>query len=222
MTRPHVSLNMAMTVDGKITTAAREYPRFPSPRDRCHMDELRALADAVIVGAESIRRDDPWLHVRDPQVRSVRAKQGKPADLVHVIVSARLDVPADARCFEHAQRCIVATLDAAPTAHALGAKAELWRLGASTVDVARLCERLHQEGVERCLVEGGATLNAAFLAADLIDRLHVTLCPLLVGGASAPSLIGGAGLPLASARWLELVGVERVGDELFCTYDRQR
>ena len=72
MPRPFVYINMAMTADGKITSAGREYPRFTSALDRKTMDRLRAEADAILVGAGTLRADDPPLHVRDPEARAYR------------------------------------------------------------------------------------------------------------------------------------------------------
>ncbi|MFH1463794.1 MAG: dihydrofolate reductase family protein [Pseudomonadota bacterium] len=77
-------------------------------------------------------------------------------------------------------------------------------------------ERVH--GVRRLLVEGGGDLIAQLLAAGLLDELHVTLCPLLLGGRGAPSLVDGPGLALAALPRLRLVSEERVGDELFLRY----
>ena len=84
-------MNMAMTVDGKITSAAREYPEFTSATDRKTMDRLRAEADAVLVGAGTLRADDPPLHVRDPEMREYRRRSGKPDGLLNVVVSGSAD-----------------------------------------------------------------------------------------------------------------------------------
>ena len=79
MARPFVYINMAMTADGKITSARREYPRLTSDLDRLTMDRLRAEADALVVGAGTLRADDPPLRVRDPAMQAYRESLGKPA-----------------------------------------------------------------------------------------------------------------------------------------------
>ena len=75
--RPFVYVNMAMTVDGKITSAARDHPRFTSVEDRRNMDRLRAEADAILVGAGTLRADNPRLHVRDTEMQAYRRSLGK-------------------------------------------------------------------------------------------------------------------------------------------------
>ena len=92
MKRPFVYINMAMTVDGKITSAAREYPRLTSRHDRDTMDRLRAEADAMLVGARTIRDDNPTLHVRSTEMQAYRKSLGKPEPILKVVVSASLDL----------------------------------------------------------------------------------------------------------------------------------
>ena len=85
--RPFVFVNMAMTVDGKITSSDRDTPHFTSRLDKQRMDERRAEADAVLIGAGTLRADDPPLHIRDPQARARRAEQGRPHELTTIVVS---------------------------------------------------------------------------------------------------------------------------------------
>ena len=81
MERPFVYVNMAMTADGKITSAAREYAAFTTRHDKRTMDRLRAEADAVLIGAGTLRADDPPLSIRDPEMRALRTSLGKPPEL---------------------------------------------------------------------------------------------------------------------------------------------
>jgi 2,5-diamino-6-(ribosylamino)-4(3H)-pyrimidinone 5'-phosphate reductase len=92
MSRPFVYINMAMTADGKITSALREEPAFASRLDKKTMDRLRAEAYAVLVGAGTLRADNPPLHVRDPEMKAHRAALGKPAGLVNVLVTASAEI----------------------------------------------------------------------------------------------------------------------------------
>ena len=221
MERPFVYVNMASTVDGKITSAKREYPRFTSTHDRETMDRLRAEADAILVGAGTARADNPPLHVRTDEMRAYRRSLGKPESLDRVLVSASLDIEPDSRFFEDDGGArIVATVEDAPADRlaVLETRAEVWRLGLGRVDLPELLRRLEDRGVRRLLVEGGGELNWAFLEQDLIDELYVTIAPRLLGGRDAPTLLEGRGLDMAGQRRLKLIDVRREQDELYCRW----
>jgi len=222
MERPFVYVNMAMTADGKITSATREYPRFTSDLDRRTMDKLRAEADAILVGAGTLRADDPKLWVRDAGMQDYRRSLGKPDGLLRVMVTASVRLDGISRFFEEADggERIVATVEDAPADRlaAIGSRAEVWKVGREQVDLPELLRRLKQRGVDRLLVEGGGDLNWALVRDDLVDELYVTVAPVLLGGTDAPTLLGGAGLSMKDQRRLRLVDAERQGDELYCRY----
>ena len=221
MERPFVYLNMAATVDGKITSADREYPRLTSIHDRETMDHLRAESDAILVGAGTARADNPPLHVRSEEMRTYRRSLGKTESLDRVLVSASLDIDPDNRFFEDDGGArIVATVEGAPAERivALEGRAEIWRLGSNRVDLVELLRRLKGRGVERLLVEGGGELNWSFLEQDLIDELYVTIAPCLLGGRDAPTLLEGRGLKMADQTRLKLIDLHREQDELYCRW----
>lgn len=222
MDRPFVYINMAMTADGKITSAGREYPRFSSAADRRNMDRLRAEADALMVGAGTLRADDPELHVRDPEMVVHRRSLGKPPQLINVMVTASANVEGIARFFdpELSTARVVATVEEAPRSRlaALDGRAEVWRLGCGDVDLVRLLARLRERGVERLLVEGGGELNWKMVRAGLVDELHVTVAPALLGGREAPTPLEGEGFRMEDQRRLSLADLRREDDELFCRY----
>ncbi len=210
---------MAMTADGKITSAKREYPRFTSAVDRKTMDRLRAEADAIVVGAGTLRDDDPPLHVRDGEMRAYRRSLGKPPELLNVVVSASLRVDPASRFFNdaHASGRIVATVEEAPADRrsALAGKAEVWTVGSGSVDLSELLRRLRWRGVERLLLEGGGETNWEFLRRDLVDELFITIAPALLGGRDAPTLCEGAGFSMADRRRLRLLSTDVAGDEIY-------
>lgn len=223
MNRPFVFLNMAMTADGKITSAAREYPQFTSAVDRKTMDRLRAEADAVLVGAGTLRADDPPLSVRDEEMKAYRLSLGRPAELTTIVVTARAELDPNARFFREggaSGRRIVATIEDGPEDKlaAFAGRAEVIRAGRGQVDLRRLLGILKERGIERLLVEGGGELNWGFVRDDLVDEVNVTIAPCLLGGRLAPTLLEGDGLTMSGRRRLALIGVERVEDELYCRY----
>ncbi len=216
--RPFVFINMAMTVDGKITSAKREYPKFSSPQDRIRMDRLRAAADALMVAAGTIRADNPTFHVR---TREVREAAGNPV-LHRVAVSASGEIPADSRFFDtsHGGDSILVTSEAVSeaTLARFDGRAEIWRLGRESVDLHATLAALSERGIQRLLVEGGGELNWSLLQADLVDELCVTIAPALLGGGDAPTLLGGLGWPMSEQRRLRLLELDRDEDELYCRY----
>jgi 2,5-diamino-6-(ribosylamino)-4(3H)-pyrimidinone 5'-phosphate reductase len=219
--RPFVYMNMAMTADGKITSAKREYPTFTSADDKKTMDRLRAEADAVLIGAGTMRADDPPLTVRDDEMRAYRRSLDKPEGLINVLVTASLEVDPAATFFHEAAAArIVATVEDAPDdrVRRLEEVAEVWKVGRSQVDLPALLGRLHERGVERLLVEGGGELNWGFVRDGLLDELYVTVAPVLLGGRDAPTLLEGNGLAMDARTRLRLVEVSRLGEEIFCRY----
>jgi 2,5-diamino-6-(ribosylamino)-4(3H)-pyrimidinone 5'-phosphate reductase len=222
MARPFVYVNMAMTADGKITSAEREYPRITSDLDRETMDRLRAEADAIVVGAGTLRADDPPLHVREAGMRAYRASMGKPVGLVRVVVTASGGIDLASRFFEDEPDGvrIVATVEGADPDRlaALEGQAEVWRLGRDQVDLRLMLERLGRRGVERVLVEGGGELNWCFFRDDLVDELYVTVAPGLLGGRDAPTLLEGEGFSMDLQKRLRLLELRREGDEIYCRY----
>ncbi len=222
MKRPFVYVNMAMTVDGKITSSHREYPGFSSKSDRKNMDRLRAEADALAVGAGTIRADNPKLHVRDEAMQDYRRSLGKPAGLTKILITSSADLPPDSRFFDSPDggAGIIATVETAEPSRlaALAERVEVWTLGHKQVDLDLLLERLADRGIRRLLLEGGGELNWAFVEADLVDEFHVTIAPALLGGRDAPTLLEGSGLRMRDQRRLKLAELRRDGDELFCRY----
>lgn len=222
MPRPFVYINMATTVDGKITSSSREYPRFSSSADRLQMDRLRAAADAILIGAETLRADNPRLGVRSDEMRDLRKSLGKPAGISVVAVSRSGRLPDDSRFFhdDHGARRILATTDAADEAALarIADRCEVWKLGDDRVDLTVLLERLADEGIASLLCEGGGELNAQLLTLGLVDELNLTLAPALLCGRDAPTLAGGEGLRMADQLRLELLDCRQEENELYLRY----
>ena len=216
-------VNAASSLDGKITTAGRGKVRFTSDRDRRTMDAIRAGCDALLIGAGTLRAEDPPLQIRDPELRRLRVERGKSESLINVVLSATLSLPGKGRFFTTPGiRRIVATVEEAPeeAAHRLSPSAEVLRLGRGRVPIPELLCALAARGIERLLVEGGGSVNAAFFESGHVDEIHLTLAPVIIGGRLSPTLCEGEGFPPPGFPRFELVDSQAVGDELFLHYRR--
>jgi 2,5-diamino-6-(ribosylamino)-4(3H)-pyrimidinone 5'-phosphate reductase len=209
-TRPYVFVNMAMTADGKIDTVERQGARISGEADTARVDALRAGADAIMVGGHTLISEDPRL----TGLVDRRVAHGLPAQPVKVGVVSYLSLQGPPSisgegAFLRAGggRVVVFTSDrTAPDVVAALERqgAEVLVMGAERVDLARALKTLADRGVERLMVEGGSTIVAALLDDGLVDELQLTIAPLVFGGATAPTAVGGPGRSRASALRLRL------------------
>lgn len=184
--RPFVTLKLATTLDGRIALANGESRWITSPQAREFVHRLRDASDAVMVGSETARVDDPVLNVRRGD-RVVRTP-------IRILLDGRLRVPKTARLFdvsEDAQTWVVCGKGARGIARARATSSrllEIPRTKSGFVDLSKALRRLAKEGLTTILVEGGGRLAAALLRADLVDELHWMLAPTLIGGDGRPGL----------------------------------
>lgn len=222
--RPHITVILAMSADGKIADFNRSSARFGSTTDKSHLETQLAQADAVLFGAGTLRAYKTTLRITDPRLLQQRQQQGKPPQPVHIVCShsAQLDPQ-----FFFFRQAVPRWLLTSPTG------ASLWQARSEFERVLTLCQReeidwletLHQFvalGIERVAVTGGGELVAALLAVDLIDEFWLTVCPLILGGGTAPTPVTGEGFSEALAPRLELVSAEVIDQEVFLHYHRKR
>lgn len=216
-----VTVNMAMSVDGRITTRTREHFALGSENDRRLMDELRTRADAVIVGAGTVRHDGWPMIVRYDDLRQKRIARKRSPHPVNVVLSRALDLPARSAFFQSPDtERIVFTTRLAPPARVkrFMRVADVVVLPGRSLAPAAIVSQLHARGLHHLLLEGGGEIHFAFARAGLVDRLYVTVTPRLIGGKGAPSLLDGAGFLRRDHLRLELESLRRKGDEVFLRY----
>ena len=203
---------MAMTADGKIDTVARLGARISGPADTARVDRLRAGSDAIMVGGRTLLSEDPRLTVREPGLIEERRSAGRPAQPTKVgIVSELLaDTPPHDGAFlrDGGGRVVVCTSERSDQAAAdelRDAGALVVVAGGERVDLSASLAAIAELGVERLMVEGGSTLVAALVEAGLVDELQLAVAPLLFGGETAPTPVGGAGWSRDAAVALDLM-----------------
>jgi riboflavin-specific deaminase-like protein len=208
--RPYLVVNMVSTLDGKATLEWRTRG-ISSDVDRAVFHNLRTQADAILVGAGTVRAERYGRMVKSDELREKRRREGLEPDPLAVVVSGRLDLPADLPLLQAPeQRVLIAT---GSDAELLGVTAQVEYLRVGD-DLPLLAARLREDyGVRSVLCEGGPTLNSHLLAAGVVDELFLTLGPKLVGGAAALTIV--AGRELVEPAELEPVWVLEAGGELF-------
>lgn len=209
--------NTAISLDGRIGTARYDHVAIGTPVDRMYMSVLRARADAVLVGGATFR-SWPLPLVPDPTAISKLQKLGFPDTEVaapreswyNVVLSRTLEVPQVGRFYENPK---VRPLFFSPSARE--ARGEVVR---GEVTPAGVVAELSRRGVENLLIEAGGALIFEFLAAGLVNEMYVTLCPVVLGGVGAPSLVDGAGFTAGTMRRLALKGSFTWGEEVYLRY----
>ena len=199
------TLKAGMTLDGKLATASGESKWITGETARADAHRLRTTHDAVLVGIGTVLADDPQLSARLSDVADAR-------DPVRVVVDSALRTPPTARLLSGG-RAIIATTAAAGEIP----NAEIWRFPGEPgerVDLAALGARLADAGLLACLVEGGAQLHAALLAADLADDLVLYMAPTILGGTALPWVGGASVATLAAAPRFRYTSIAKLGDDL--------
>jgi 2,5-diamino-6-(ribosylamino)-4(3H)-pyrimidinone 5'-phosphate reductase len=221
---PFVFVNLAITADGKINTANRQVESFSSRRDREHMLELRAKADAVMAGARTVDLHPIGMGPGGVGYRRRRIRQGLAEFNLRVVVSGAGTLDLDAEVFRRKFSAIIVLTTRRAGQKRIAAlrrqAQDVMICGKSEIDFELALRRLREKWkVKRLLCEGGGQLNDALFRAGLVDELHLTICPKIFGGDAAPTLVDGRGhLKLADASVLELKSSRRCGDELFLVY----
>jgi riboflavin-specific deaminase-like protein len=224
---PFVFINCAMTADGKIAPASRRFAPFAGKRDQQHLLELRATADAVMAGARTVDSDRVRMGPGGARYRHMRRRRGLAEYNLRIIVSGAGTIDPTAEIFKHRFSPIIILTTGRI------AKARLVRLqkladevkicGKTEIDFPKALGWLRQKWqVKRLLCEGGGEINAALFQSDLVDEIHVTLVPILLGGRDAPTLADGVGVEkLADAAQFRLSSMKRDGATLFLVYQRK-
>lgn len=223
---PFVLVNMAMTADGKIATANRAVATFGSRRDHEHLLELRATADAVMAGAATVNAAPINLGPGPLKFRRRRIKSGLAEFNLRVIVSGSGSLNPDAEIFRKKFSPVIVLT----TQRASEKKLSRFRAVADEVKIcgktkinfrAALLWLREKWKVNRLLCEGGGELNDALFRAGLVDEVHLTICPKIFGGRSAPTIADGLGAEnLSQTVGFRCTSARLINGELFTIWIR--
>jgi 5-amino-6-(5-phosphoribosylamino)uracil reductase len=231
MLRPAITVILATSLDGKIADFQRTAARFSSPSDQSHLEHRIADADAVLFGAGTLRAYSTTLRISAPELLSQRATAGRRPQPIQIVCSSSGNLDTSYRFFsqpvprwlltttagalswrysEQFDRILIAATPQPAPSHPIAPS--------HAFDWPAVMQQLADLNIEHLAVLGGGTLVGSLLTAGLIDDLWITVCPLLLGGQTAPNLIEVPGWPQATAPRFSLITCTPVNDELFIHY----
>ncbi len=189
MNRPYTIIVSEVTIDGKLTlkrgVSSKEIMKFMDEEAIRYLHQLRAKVDGIMVGAETVRTDNPFLTVR-------YAEGNNPT---RIVPTSRADIPLDANILQKHAPTIIVTTESAPEEKVkqLEEKVEVLKCGDNEVDLVRMMDELYKKGIKKLMVEGGATLNWKLIKLGLVDEIRLIHMPFIVGGKDTPTLVDGEG-----------------------------
>ena len=219
--RPHTTVVLASSVDGKIADVDRSPARFGSAQDKAHLEQQIAQSDAVLFGAGTLRSYGTSLPIASPELLQQRQQQGQPPQPIHIVASASGAIDPDLRFFRQPLPRWLLTTQAGDR-HWRGLsqfeRILVAETSADSLDWPNALTQFSALGIEKLALLGGGTLVASLLEAGLIDELWITVCPLLLGGVAAPTLVEGTGFSQTIAPQLQLLEVRAIDSEVFLHY----
>ncbi len=213
--RPYTVLSCCVSVDGFLAGPTDRRLLLSNDADLDRVDAVRADSDAILVGAATVRCDNPRLLVRNESRRRARQAAGRTASPIKVTLTRGGCLNPDADFFTAGDGIkIVYVPIAAPR---LSDRAIVVTSG-DPVDLGWMLADLHERGVHRLMVEGGASVHTQFLAADLADELQLAVAPFFVGDARARRFVGEGPFPFHPGRRAVLAQVSQIGDVALLRY----
>jgi 2,5-diamino-6-(ribosylamino)-4(3H)-pyrimidinone 5'-phosphate reductase len=214
MKRPYVTINCAMSADGKIASPARKQMRISSEEDLQRMYQLRNESDAVLVGIGTILSDDPKLTVKDSYVPH-------PKQPLRVILDSKGRTPPQALALNTVSKTLILTAMGQRRSYD-GAHIEVVECATESdgfLDVKKVLDLLYQKGVRKLLVEGGGTVIWKFLQSRVVDDLYIYIGSCIIGGKDTPTVADGEGISPGAEIPLKLVEVKQVSSGVLIHYE---
>ncbi len=218
--RPYTLLSCGISLDGYLDGASEERLLLSNAADLDRVDAVRAACDAILVGAATVRNDNPRLLVRTKARQDERVARGlSPSPMkVTVTAQAQLDACADFFAADETEKLVYcASRTVAQALSSLGSVATVVD-GGEPVDMRWISEDLCARGVRRLMVEGGGTVHTQFLTAGLADELHLVVAPFFVGDSRARRFVSDGRFPWNPDRRATLAEVRRMDDVVLLRY----
>ncbi|GAA4638214.1 hypothetical protein GCM10023196_095060 [Actinoallomurus vinaceus] len=217
--RPYVLLSVATSIDGYIDDTSPERLLLSNEADFDRVDQVRAESDAILIGATTLRRDNPRLLVNSAKRRDEREARGLPPYPLKITVTRNGDLDRDLKFWHHGGDKLIYCPDSAVPRlrERLGDLADVAGLGAS-LDFEAMLDDLGQRGINRLMVEGGGTIHTQFLTAGLADEIHLAIAPFFLGDPDAPRFVGAGDFPNGPGNRMTLAEARTIGDIAFLRY----
>jgi 5-amino-6-(5-phosphoribosylamino)uracil reductase len=218
--RPYTLLSCGMSLDGYLDGGTRQRLLLSNAADFDRVEAVRAGCDAILVGATTIRNDNPRLTVRTPSRTRQRLDHGLSTTPAKVTLTRTGVLDADANFFTagDSEKLVYCVTDALDRVQGRLDRVATVVDGGSCVDVGELSEDLHRRDVRRLMVEGGGTVHTQFLVADLADELQLVVAPFFVGDSRASRFVGNGRFPWHAGRRARLAEVRPIGDVVLLRY----
>jgi 5-amino-6-(5-phosphoribosylamino)uracil reductase len=218
--RPYTLLSCGMSIDGYLDGAAPWRLELSNGADFDRVDAVRASCDAILVGAATVRKDDPRLLVRSKSRRDERTGRGLPPSPIKVTLTQRLELDPYAAFFTTGQ---TEKLVYCASPRVGDARVRLGRVatvvdGGEPLEMRRISEDLAARGVERLMVEGGGQVHTQFLTDNLADELQLVVAPFFVGDSRAPRFVSDGRFPWNPGRRATVAEVRQIGDVVLLRY----
>ena len=218
--RPYTLLSCGMSLDGYLGSASPRRLELSNDADFDRVDAVRASCDAILVGAATVRLDNPRLLVRSETRRDARTARGLPPSPIKVTLTERLELDPRADFFTTGdiEKLVYCASPRVPDARSrLGTVATVID-GGQKVDMRSLSEDLGARGVERLMVEGGGNVHTQFLTDNLVDELQLVVAPFFVGDSRATRFVSDGQFPWNPGRRAALAEVRQIGDVVLLRY----
>ncbi|MCW2784413.1 MAG: deaminase [Marmoricola sp.] len=218
--RPYTVLSCGISLDGYLDDATDQRLLLSNDADFDRVDEVRADSDAILVGAATVRNDDPRLQVRSRLRVARREAAGRPGQPMKVTVTNRAKLDPGAQFFTAgaAPKLVYCASDTFDMATEQLAPVATVIDGGQPVELRRVSEDLHTRGVRRLMVEGGGDVHTQFLTEGLADELQLVIAPIFVGTASATRFAGAGDYPFSRGHRALLVETRAIGDVVLLRY----